>query len=101
MSKPRYDWWGYMRRIIRRYPKCADFERRAVEQAIASTELMPDGQARLKVVEIGLRRNGKNLRTASIMESVSYATAKRWQQSFIREVARNFRCDRLLDDDFD
>lgn len=35
------------------------------------------------------------------MESVSYATAKRWQQSFIREVARNFQCERLLDDDFD
>ena len=44
-----------MREIIRRYPKCADFERRAVEGAIAATERMPDGQARLSVVNAVLR----------------------------------------------
>ena len=84
-----------MREIIRRYPKCADFERRAVEGAIAATERMPDGQARLSVVNAVLMEKTHTLSGAALMVPVSYETAKRWQQAFIREAARNFRCESL------
>ena len=96
MSKPKDPWWGYMREIIRRYPKCADFERRAVEGAIAATERMPDGVARLSVVNAVLMKKTHTLSGAALMVPVSYATAKRWQQSFIRETARHFCCESLL-----
>ena len=96
MSKPKDPWWGYMREIIRRYPKCSDFERRAVEQAIASTERMPDGVARLSVVNAVLMKKTHTLSGAARMVPVSYATAKRWQQAFIRETARHFCCESLL-----
>ena len=85
-----------MREIIRRYPKCTDFERRAVEQAIEATERMPDGQSRLFVVNAVLQKKTHTLPGAALMVPVSYATAKRWQQSFIRATARHFRCESLL-----
>ena len=96
MSKARDPWWSYMREIIRRYPKCTDFERRAVEKAIEATEHMPDGQSRLFVVNSVLREKTHTLSGAALMVPVSYATAKRWQQAFIRETARHFRCESLL-----
>ena len=34
---------------------------------------------------------------AALEVSCSYATAKRWQQEFIRKVARNFKCDSLIE----
>ena len=37
MSKPRYDWWGYIKLILYRYPNCQRAsERRAVEEADAA-----------------------------------------------------------------
>lgn len=35
---------------------------------------------------------------AALQIPCSYQTARNWQQDFIREVARNIRCDGLLKD---
>lgn len=54
MSKPRYGWWGYVKDMIRRYPDDVNQnEMDAVEAPIAATEQMPNGQARIKVIDMG------------------------------------------------
>ena len=38
MSKPRYDWWGYVKKTLYRYPdNQRPAERRAIEKAIQTT----------------------------------------------------------------
>lgn len=104
MSKPRYDWWSYVKAIIRRYPslKYADVsgislcEKEAVEAAIATTERMQNGMDRLAVVDMVFWKQTHTLSGAAMMIPCGYETAKRWQQQFIKQVARSFKCDGLL-----
>lgn len=85
-----------MKQILYHYPKCAPFEREAVDAAIYATERMSGGQDRLKVISLVFFKKTHKLAGASLQVPCAYETAKRWQQQFIREVARNFRCDGLL-----
>ena len=105
MSKPRYDWWGYVKGMIRRYPgrrglelhgvALSEFE--AVRAAVEATERMESGEARLKVVDMVLWKQTHTLEGAALMVPCSYETAKRWQQQFIKTTARSFRCNGLTD----
>lgn len=57
MSKPRYDWWGYVKGMIRRYPSLkeeyADLHRQSVTQSYTG---MPGGGGSGRTVEeIALR----------------------------------------------
>lgn len=98
MSRPRYDWWGYVRRMLRRYPdKSTKSEKNAIEAAIAITEQMVNGQARLKVVDLALIKGTHTLAGAALAIPCSYETAKRYQQSFIMAVADNFECKGLVE----
>lgn len=65
--------------------------------AIAQTGQMPDGQRRLSVIGMVFFRKTHTLHGAALEASCSYATAKRWQQAFIREVACNFKCNSLIE----
>ena len=98
MSRPRYPWLGYIREILRRYPEhTTEAETAAVTSAIAQTEQMPEGQRRLSMIGMVFFRKTHTLHGAALEVSCSYATAKRWQQAFIQEVARNFKCDSLIE----
>ena len=98
MSRPKYPWWGYVREILRRYPDyTTEAEAAAVTSAIAQTGQMPDGQRRLSVIGMVFFRKTHTLHGAALEASCSYATAKRWQQAFIREVACNFKCNSLIE----
>lgn len=96
MSSPRYGWWGYAKHMTRRYPdRVNEDERMAVEAALAETERMRDGRARLAVVELVLFRGTHNLAGAALQVPVSERTAQRWHGEFLRAVGRNFHCDGL------
>ena len=98
MSRPKYPWWGYVREILRRYPdRTTEAEAAAVASAIVQTKQMPEGQCRLSVIRMVFFRKTHTLHGAALEVSCSYATAKRWQQEFIRKVARNFKCDSLIE----
>ena len=98
MSRPKYPWGGYVREILRRYPDyTTEAEAAAVTSAIAQTGQMPDGQRRLSVIGMVFFRKTHTLHGAALEASCSYATAKRWQQAFIREVACNFKCNSLIE----
>lgn len=105
MSKPRYDWWSYIKAIIRRYPSLkgrelsgiAMREKEAVDAAIAATERMQNGRDRLAVVDMVFWKQTHTLSGAALMIPCGYETAKRWQQQFIKQVAKSFKCDGLID----
>lgn len=91
MSNPRYDWWGYVKGMIRRYPnRNTAREREAVEKAIERTGEMPDGAARLALVKLVFWRGTHTLSGAAQKCCVSGRTARRWHTEFIRTVAGEF-----------
>lgn len=99
MSTPRYDWWPYVKGMLRRYPdKTNEQETRAIETAVEDTERLLDGADRMKVIRMVFFRKTHTLQGAALNVPVSYDTAKRWQQQFIKDVARAFCCDGLLQD---
>lgn len=98
MSKPRYDWWGYIKAVIRRYPALkgrevsgiALREKETVEAAIAATERMQNGRERLEVVDMVFWKQTHTLSGAALMVPCSERTARRWHTEFIKEVAKKF-----------
>lgn len=97
MSKPRYTWWAYVRNFLSKYPSDTNpDETRAVQDAIAETLTLVDGEERLKVIDMVFFRETHTLQGAALNIPCSYETAKRWQQQFIRCVARHFSCNGLF-----
>lgn len=92
MIKKRCPWWGYIRQVLYRYPDVESFEQDAVRAATEATKCMPDGENRMKVVELVYFQKTHKLAGAAMQVPCGYATAKRWQQDYIREVAKNFKC---------
>ena len=105
MSKPRYSWWGYIKSVIRKYPKhcnakelsdIAQREKAAVDAAIKVTKGMYDGADRLKIISMVYWEKSHTLYGAAVSLPCSYETAKRYQRRFILEVAKHFKCNGLL-----
>ncbi len=89
MSRPRYDWWGYAKGMIRRYPGAVTArERRAVSEAVRQTLAMPDGEARMHLVDVIFWRRSHTLSGAAELCHVSERTARRWHTDFILLTAR-------------
>ena len=96
MSKPRYRWWGYDKSMLRAYPEeVNEYERIAIETALSETKKMIDGAHRVKVIELVFFKDTHTLQGAALNIPCDYETAKRWQQQFIRLVAKSFGCQGL------
>ena len=93
MSKPRYDWWGYVKKTLHRYPdNQRPAERRAIEKAIQTTrDSCADADERLELVRlIYWSRIRYNIPGAALaLPGISEATAKRWHRDFLKAVAEN------------
>lgn len=97
MSRPRYDWWGYIKAVIRRYPalKSQDVhgaalrERGAVQAAVEDTEGLRDGAERLKLIDMVFWKQTHTLSGAAMQIPCSERTAQEWHRQFIRLVAKN------------
>lgn len=91
MSRPRYDWWSYVKAMIRRYPHAVtQRERCAVEQAIAVTRGLSAGAERMALVDMIFWRRSHTLPGAAALCHVSERTARRWHTGFVFLVAREF-----------
>lgn len=92
MSKPKYDWWGYVKGMIRRYheQKVTKKEAEAVKSAIEFTGQKEDGEDRLKVIDLIFWKKTHTLPGAAMRIPCSERTARRWHTEFIKEVAKNF-----------
>lgn len=103
MSK-QPSWWDYVRSMIRHYPerkgrelnKTEQSEFDAVKAAIEITERMADGRKRLEVIDLTLWKSTHTIAGAALLIPCHKNTAQRWRSKFIREVAKNFRCDGLI-----
>ena len=97
MSKKHYDWWGYVKSIIRAYPGGKSSElsgvalrsHEAVKKAVDDTMMMADGANRLKVISMVHWERTRTLEGAALSIPCDRATAARWQRRFFEEVARN------------
>lgn len=93
MSKPRYDWWGYVRRVIGKYPHCQrQQECMAIKKAVEYTQTRKtDGDLRMELIRLMYwAKNTYSLPGAAMkLPGVSEATAKRWHKDFILTVAQN------------
>jgi len=87
MSKPRKRWWGYVRRVLYDYPRMRPAteqrEKAAVESALAETEKLPDGDARLRLVRAVFFAQTHTIQGAAMREHMSYNSAQRRLSQFI------------------
>lgn len=98
MSKPKYDWWGYIKAVIRRYPALKDKEvsgvylreKDAVRAAIKATEALPSGKERLAIVDMVFWKRTHTLEGAALQVPCSLRTAQEYHRQFIRLVAMHF-----------
>lgn len=130
MSRPRYDWWSYIKGVIRRYPELreqyaelhtqsvtanysgmprsggvsrgtediavrelpttAQREYEAVKRAIEQTERYSNGRQRLAIIKMVLWDKRYTLEGAALQIPCGIATAWRWHQDFIKQVAKNY-----------
>lgn len=103
MSKPRYNWWGYVKAIIRRYDPCQNTElhgvalreNNAVRGAVEETMGFADGDSRLRMVRLVFWDKTHTIEGAALAVNCSDRTARRWHTEFIRCVAKHYG---LLDD---
>lgn len=97
MSSPRYQWWGYVKSMVRRYPdRVNQDEYAAVTAALAETEAMNNGAERLKVVRMMMQEEPCKLAYVALRIPCSESTAQRYHAEFLRTVGRNFHCDGLM-----
>ena len=98
MSSPRYGCWGYVKDIIRRYPRMKDMdvcgnasrEKEAVRAAIEQTKELENGDERIKFISMVFWKQTHTLAGAAMAIPCSERTARRWHTDFIKTVARNF-----------
>ena len=90
MSRTRYLWWGYAKNMLRHYPDVTDRERAAVEAALSEIRALPDGQSRVRLVELIYFRRVNTLEGAAMALHCSARTARRWHADFVVRVGRNF-----------
>lgn len=98
MSSPRYDWWGYVKAIIRRYPRLKDVEvsgnalreKEAVKLSIEQTKAMENGEERLSIIDMVFLKQTHTLAGAAMAIPCSERTARRWHTEFIKTVAKNY-----------
>ena len=97
VSRPRYQWWGYAKSMIRRYPnKVTPEEYRAVQAAIQETRLLRNGGIRMDIAECVLMKGSHSIEGAARKNYVSESTARIYHTEFIRLVGKNFKCESLL-----
>lgn len=97
MGKQHYDWWGYIKSLIRKYPENRSDElsgvalrnHEAVKKAVDDTMKMDGGANRLKVINMVHWERTRTLEGAALAIPCDRATAARWQRRFFEEVARN------------
>ena len=67
-------------------PDREQIELEAVEEAVRETRQLRDGEARLRIIDMVFWAGSHTLAGAAMREHVSYPTAKRKQNQFIRLV---------------
>lgn len=95
MSKPRKRWWGYVRNVLYAYPslnpenETEQREKASVEAALEALERNPEGAETGRLIAAVFFTRTLTLTGAAMREHMSYRTARRRQNDFIRQVGKN------------
>lgn len=73
---------------LRELPKVEQKRYKAVVGAIRKTKRLKDGEERLRLIEMVFWKKSHTLQGAAMACNVSYGTAKRWHNEFIKSTAR-------------
>lgn len=68
-------------------------ELQAIEKALKTTRRGPDGKIRVRIIEMIYFRNTHTIEGAAQQVHVSYSTAWRWADTFVRLVGKNLGLD--------
>jgi len=66
-----------------------EIELQAIEKALRTTRRGPDGKIRVRIMEMVYFRNTHTIEGAAQQVHVSYSTAWRWTDNFVRLVGKN------------
>lgn len=93
MSKPRFYWYYTAEAKIRRYYKLKEMDSRqakiyvdAIENVLDRTRQKPDGDLRVRAVEMLYLKHTHTYEGAAIALHVSPRTVQRWANSFVNDV---------------
>lgn len=93
MSRPKYAYYGEVKKRIRGYTRNRPIKTimqgiydTAIARALDETERLPDGKDRLNVIWYVLM-NGGSIDGATYRCNCSYSTACRWISQFVNTVA--------------
>lgn len=93
----RYDWWGYVKGMIRRFPKMDESatgnemkEYTAVKEAAEETSRMEDGGDRITLIDLVFWKQTHTLPGAAMKIPCSERTGRRWHTDFIKLVAQKY-----------
>lgn len=91
MPKTKYIGWNYAKSIIRAYGQncLREKEKTAIEKTIKETKALPDGMARLQLINLVFWKQNRTLDGACMACYVSERTGRRWHTDFIRRVCEN------------
>lgn len=95
MSKPRKRWWGYVRQVLYAYPKLMpgnateQREKDAVESALEELARSPEGEETGRIIAAVFFTKDYTLTGAALREHMSYRTARRRQNAFIKAVGKH------------
>ncbi len=98
MNKPNDNWRPFVLNVLRDYKVFKQStaltrqqarELDAVQRAIEATKAKPEGDLHLRVVDMVYLTGGNTLRETAAAVFVSYKTAVKWTDAFIRLVGKN------------
>ena len=95
MGKPKHYWYGIVKRLIMESPSHDKEESlqqyiisMAMEKANKETHKLPNGEERLRAVELVLIKKNKNVYGAALELYCSSRKVERWISSYINLVGR-------------
>lgn len=95
MSRPRYWWYGDVKRWIMRYPKLKDEKSnmakryvKAIEKAMSDLQETEDADLKLKSIELVLIKKTHTVDGVADIIYCSPAKIQRWISKFVYDVGR-------------
>lgn len=98
MSRPRYWWYGYVRKAIihnicstQQPPETIQeaIARIAITKALDDTKQLYRGEERLKLVDLVFRQQKYTAPCAAMVMYISESTATTWMKEFVYTVAKH------------
>lgn len=96
MSRPRFYWYGIVKKMVMRYPglkaeesEMAVLYTAAIEKAIRETESLDNGECRMQAIELVLFKKTHTIDGAAMEVNYSAPSIIKWINKFINEVGRN------------